>query len=223
MCRQPVTARPGGPWPEPERGVGQSRGLMQNGGMQRALWIVGFIALFAARAGVAQDVRGGGEVSVAAGAPSIPAGAHRALQTGLPARMEAFLRAVGKGDVDSIGSFFPRRGDWTYQRTTHTGAGRQVGRRTFGAKDVQRAIQSGPLASSFSINVEGQPVGSLSHQLGHRRGRWQQLPGARFVPPGGTNASDIFVAWRMEGGIWVVSTLADEAFGGGAKLPPWCC
>jgi hypothetical protein len=136
--------------------------------------------------------------------------------------MDQFIRAFRSGHVDSVGAFFPRRGAWTYQRTRHAREGRQVGRWTFGAEDTPRAIRSGPLESSFTMDYEGQPVGSLVHQLKLRRGRWRQLPGSRFVPPGAGSTSDTFVSWRREDGAWVISSIADELYAG-AKLPPWCC
>lgn len=190
--------------------------------MKRSLPIAVLLSLFAAHTGGAQTVQDDGEFPLAEVAP-IGVRGISGERVGLPARMEGLLRAISKHDVDSVASFFPRRGAWTYRRTTHTRAGRQIGRWMFGPGDVKRAIQSEALRSSFSIDIEGQPVGTLSHQMGHRTGRWRQFPGARFVPPGGTGASDIFVTWRLEDGAWVVSTLADESFREGVKLPSWCC
>jgi hypothetical protein len=180
------------------------------------------LGLFVGRASLAQVAGSPGDVSLASIISDEPLGVQNAYQNGLPARMDQFLRAVQSGHIDSVVAFFPRRGDWTYQRTRHARDGRQVGHWTFGSEDTPRAIRSGPLESSFTMNYEGQPVGSLVHQLKLRRGRWRQLPGSRFVPPGAGTTSDTFVSWRREDGAWVISTIADELYSG-AKLPPWCC
>jgi hypothetical protein len=137
-------------------------------------------------------------------------------------RMEGFLRAVRGGDADSIAAFFPRRGEWTYRRTTRRAAEDRTGAWIFRAEDTRAAITGGPLAGSFRMNPEGQTVGRLVHQLRLRPGAWRQLPGVRFVPPGGTSSSDIYVSWRLEDGEWVISTLAEEVYAG-ARLPSWCC
>ena len=191
-------------------------------GMRSSVWLAGFLGLFAGRSGVAQSARGGGEVSLPALASAEFHNACSVEQSELSARMDQFLRAVRGGDVDSISSFFPRRGDWTYQRTRHTRDGRQVGQWKFGAEDTQQAIRSGPLTSSFRMNYERQTIGSLIHQVKVRRGGWQQLSGPRFIPPGAANGSDTFVTWRLQDGAWVVSSVADEVFAG-SRLPSWCC
>jgi hypothetical protein len=208
--------------PQARHALQRTRCVILTRGSRAAVGVVGFLCLFAASESVAQGARGRGEVSLTSVVAAEARDGHHAEQNGLPARMDQFLRAVRRRNVDSISAFFPRRGDWTYQRTKHVRAGRQVGRWRFGAEDTPRAIRSGPLESSFTINPEEQPVGTLSHQLAIRRGRWRQLPGLRFVPPGGGPTSDIFVTWRREDGAWVISSIGDELFGD-TKLPPWCC
>jgi len=140
----------------------------------------------------------------------------------LVARNAAFLAAVDHGDRAAIAAFFARTGEVTYVHARHERDGNRVARWRFPAADVPRAIVQGPLTPSFAIQVEGQPVGLFVHQLMLRGARWRWVGGTRFVPPGGTASSPIFVEWRREGGQWVVSAFGDELFGSG-PLPPWCC
>jgi hypothetical protein len=200
----------------------RTRCVRLNRGSRRAICIAGFLGLFAASESIAQRAGGRGEVSLTSVVEADSRDGHRTEQNGLPSRMDQFLRAVQRRNVDSISAFFPRRGDWTYQRTKHVRDGRRVGRWKFGPEDTPRAIRSGPLESSFTIDIEAQPVGTLIHQLAFRSGRWHQLPGLRFVPPGGGPDSGIFVTWRREDGAWVISSFGDECYGD-TKLPPWCC
>lgn len=134
-------------------------------------------------------------------------------------RMSAFLRAVERGDVDSIASFFPQNGDWLYERTTHTDESRRVGRWRLRPGDTRAAISSGPLSGTFLLDYEGQAIGALVHQIRHHPGTWRLYHDSRFVPPGGASDSPTYVTWRLEDGRWVVSSLADERFSG-ARRPP---
>jgi hypothetical protein len=134
--------------------------------------------------------------------------------------MDQFLQAVRNGNMDSMVSFFPKRGDWSYRRTIHRAQEARVGMWRIPGADTRRAIDGGPLGESFRTSYEGQAIGRFVHQVRHRHGRWQQLPGNRFIPPGGTRSSDIYVTWRLEDGEWVISSLADETFGRG-PLPSW--
>jgi hypothetical protein len=199
----------------PRHGVDPRRTL--RGGVAALVIVVSLSAR-----GFAQSAPDTRETAPPAASQALPRDVQHAEQSRLSERMNLFLGAVSRAKVDSIAAFFPRRGDWTYQRTTHYPDTTRVGLWRFRAEDIQPAIQSGPLEASFRMNYEGQAVGSLVHQLFHRRGRWRQLPGSRFVPPGGTAASDIFVTWRLENGVWVISSMADELYAG-ARLPAWCC
>jgi hypothetical protein len=76
--------------------------------------------------------------------------------------------------------------------------------------------------ASFEIQVESQPIGLFAHQVMHRGTGWRRVRGNRFVPPGASASSAIFVEWRREGDRWVVSAFGDETFPSG-KTPPWCC
>ena len=139
----------------------------------------------------------------------------------LEQQMRGFLARVGRGNADSVAVFFPRQGDWTYIHTRHRAGGDSVGLWRIPGAETARAAW-GPLQSSFWINPHGQPVGRFVHQVRHRPGEWRRVRGNRFVPPGASAASRIFVEWRREGGEWVISELADESFGG-VPLPSWCC
>jgi len=141
----------------------------------------------------------------------------------LEPRMRAFLEAVRRGSGDSIATFFPRTGDFTYVRTEHRSHGRRVGIWRFPASEAPRAISfRGPLWESFTIQYEGQPIGLLAHQVMHRGTVWRRVRGNRFVPPGASPGSGTFVEWRKEGGTWVISAFGDESFKG-VTLPSWCC
>jgi len=138
-------------------------------------------------------------------------------------RTGAFLRAVRRTDADSIAAFFPRAGDWTYVHTAHHRDGERVGVRRFRGSESLAAIQlRGPVWASFEIQYESQPIGLFAHQVMHRGTAWRRVRGNRFVPPGASASSAIFVEWRREGDRWVVSAFGDESFPSG-RTPPWCC
>jgi hypothetical protein len=141
----------------------------------------------------------------------------------LQPRMSAFLRAVRRTNADSIATFFPRTGDWTYVHTAHERDRARVGVRRFGGAEALAAIRlRGPLWASFEIQVESQLIGLFAHQVMHRGTAWRRVRGNRFVPPDAPASSPIFVEWRREGDRWVVSAFGDESFPSG-KTPPWCC
>jgi|GEM_PF-2902588 len=140
-------------------------------------------------------------------------------------RMKAFLRAAGSGGE---ASFFPRLGDLTWVHTVHSDEGTRVSVWRFPPSDIPRALQgNGPLGPSFYINIERQPVGLFLHQLITREGRhkqWRRV-GTRFVPLDEPATAGLFVEWRREAGVWVVSAFGDERYlvSDNAKLPAWCC
>ena len=142
-------------------------------------------------------------------------------------RMQAFLRAA-RSNRDSVASFFPRMGDLTWVHTLHDDEGTHVGVWRFPPPDMPRALEgNGPLGPSFHIDVEGQPVGLFLHQLIVREGRhkqWRRV-GTRFVPLDEPATAGLFVEWRREAGVWVVSAFGDERYrvSDNRKLPAWCC
>lgn len=141
----------------------------------------------------------------------------------LDARMQAFLRAVRRTDADSISAFFPRAGDWSYVHTAHERGRDRVGVRRFRGPEARSAIGAGgPLWASFEIEYEAQRIGLFAHQVMHRGTAWRRVRGSRFVPPGASASSAIFVEWRREGGEWVISAFGDETFPNG-RIPSWCC
>jgi len=139
-----------------------------------------------------------------------------AAQDGLESRNEAFLRAVQSAPRDSVAAFFPRRGDWTWTQVAE-GAPPQhrVAVRRFAATETLRAIgRGGPACGSFLQFSGG--VGAIETVLIMRinRGgaRWRRVAGNRFVPPGESARSPVFVQWRREDGRWVVSAFGDETY-----------
>jgi hypothetical protein len=178
--------------------------------------------------GVHPEVRGALLVLVAAVAAGVcdgPVGAQDRPpqcaaedQGTLEGRNCAFLRAGGQRTA-----FLPRTGTFRYSLTSHYPGRMVAGTWLFSAADVVRAAGAdGPLRGVFALQVESQPVGRLAHQVLHRGTVWRRVGGNRFVPPGASGSSPVFVEWRREGSTWVVSAVGDEAFAD-VPLPSWCC
>jgi len=145
-----------------------------------------------------------------------------AAQTGAPAgatleaRMQAFLREVPETPNTALAAFFPRRGDWTWVQTLRDERGRR--RRTgvwrFPGAETLRAIGAGgPVCGSFDL-IRGE-FGPFEGRFGmqaimNRGGPWRRVRGSRFVPPGASARSPVFVEWRREDGQWVVAAFGDE-------------
>ena len=140
------------------------------------------------------------------------------LPASLAARNRAFLTAVDAGP-EGILEFFPLEGEFTWVHTVHLGTGDRRGVWRFPAGQRDAAMR-GPLEASFALHFEDQPVGLFAHQVMMRGVKWRRVSTARFVPPGETAASGIFVEWRREGSRWVVSTFGDEGFAV-LPLPDW--
>jgi hypothetical protein len=155
-------------------------------------------------------------------APGAAQGPTAAGEASLDARMHAFLTGIASVGEDSAAAFFPRSGDFTWVETTHYANRDVVGTWRFPAADF-RAAYRGLLNDMLTGHVEGNRVGSLSHQLRFRGSAWRRVRGNRFVPPDAPASSPIFVQWRREDGRWVVSVIGDESYSGDAPLPAWCC
>ena len=142
-----------------------------------------------------------------------------AAQDGLESRNEAFLRAMAltRAPPDSVAAFFPRRGDWTWTKVVE---GAPPERRPtvwrFAAPETLRtAWRYGPVCEAFAgfVNYLGT---ELEMRIEADGTRWRRVAGNRFVPPGESARSPMFVQWRREDGRWVVS-----AFGHGTDwFPP---
>jgi hypothetical protein len=142
----------------------------------------------------------------------------------LEGRNCAFLRAVRGTGRDPVERFFPRTGVVTYVTTTYSDSGHVVGTWRFPVAALSRLSWGHPLFWVFDIAVEGQPIGTLSHQLLMRGTLWRRVERTlRFVPADGPDDSPLYVEWRREDGQWVVSRIGDESFKGDAPLPAWCC
>ncbi|MFL5384209.1 MAG: hypothetical protein ACJ8GN_16940 [Longimicrobiaceae bacterium] len=129
-----------------------------------------------------------------------------AAQDGLESRNEAFLRAVSRAPDDSVAAFFPRRGDWTWTRVTEGAPpGHPPGVWRFAAPETLRTVwRYGPVCSSFR-GFENYLWNMLEMRIETDGTRWRRVAGNRFVPPGESARSPLFVQWRREDGRWVVS------------------
>lgn len=150
---------------------------------------------------------------------ALPLAAQRA---GLAARMEDLRRSVRSDQRDSVASFFPQRGSWSWVQTVLDSGGNRVvavGRWRFSAAEARRAIgEGGPLCESFEPEKGG--YGPYEGLLGMRlslespwdrpQSTWRHVGTNRFVPPGEPDHSRIFVEWRREEGRWVISSIGDE-------------
>ena len=150
-------------------------------------------------------------------------GAHdvRAQRDGgdLHVRMQSFLAEIDTIGPTGLAHFFPRAGDFAYRRTIYNASDTIRSEWHFPARDVEGALD-GPLWESFEVQWEGQRLGLFADQARRRRGCWRRVADDRFVPPGADATSAIFVRWRLEGAIWVISVIADEQFTS-EPLPSW--
>ncbi|HEU4561110.1 MAG TPA: hypothetical protein VFS20_24880, partial [Longimicrobium sp.] len=120
--------------------------------------------------------------------------------------MREFVRDLG-GD---LAGYFPARGEWEWVQTTRYPDGtmrRNVHR--FPAAQTGQAIEpGGPVCHMFHSGdavVEGTVISS-----GRGEGRWRRVGATRYVPPGMTARSPIFVEWRRENGRWVVAAVGED-------------
>ncbi|HYW14182.1 MAG TPA: hypothetical protein VE871_19610 [Longimicrobium sp.] len=151
-------------------------------------------------------------VASLAALPAIAQDRPAAMPT-LAARMDAFLLQSPWEPADSVAAFFPRRGDWTWVQTWRAN-GRTAGGGTwrFSAAETARAIGAGG-AACRSFQGSGGEIGPVlgllaAHAQAHPAG-WRRVAGSRFVPPGASGGSPVFVEWRREDGRWVVAGFGD--------------
>lgn len=137
-------------------------------------------------------------------------------------RMAALFHAMSRHSPDSLLAVFPSTGDWTYLHTVHTPRGPDLREWRIPAAQT-REVVDGELKRVFFLSVHAQPIARLVHQVLHRGTVWRRVTPTRFVPPGASRSSPVFVEWRREGDQWVVSAVGDEAFHEGVPLPAWCC
>lgn len=141
----------------------------------------------------------------------------------LDARMQAFFREIPREPNDALAAFFPRSGDWTWVQTIHheRGGAPRIGVWRFPAAETPRVISAdGPACPSFDhIRGEFGPFeGKFGMQMMMHPGPWRRVRGNRFVPPGASDRSTVFVEWRREGDEWVVSAFGDEDYRGARLL-----
>ena len=127
--------------------------------------------------------------------------------------MQAFLREVEETPNTGLAAYFPRRGDWTWVQTRRAFRGDATRPRIwrFPAAQTPQAIgEDGPVCSSFDVRAGLGPYeGRFGMQTRMHRGPWRRVRGTRFVPAGESAASPVFVEWRREDGVWVVSAFGD--------------
>jgi hypothetical protein len=146
--------------------------------------------------------------SGALGAQSAPAANSATLRE----QARAFLQSVAMQDLPAIAEFLPREGDFTYVTTIHDRGGDRRSVWKFAAAERQQAIAHEPLSDAFTINYEAQPVGLFGHEVQMNGTTWKRVSATRFVPPGATIRSRVFVEFRREGTRWVVSRFGDQAY-----------
>jgi hypothetical protein len=130
----------------------------------------------------------------------------------LAGRMRAFLAAMQDADEAGIAAFFPRRGDWDWVRTLNgtRGPRRVVTWRIPGAETGRLIGDGGAGCEEFDAGRGdvGPVEGSFAGEAGEEED-WRRAGGTRFVPPGASAASPVFVQWRREDGAWVVDAVGD--------------
>lgn len=135
-------------------------------------------------------------------------------QTSLSERMQAFLAEVRETPNTGLIPYFPRRGDWTWVQTLeHPRDGRRTGTWRFSGPETPRVVSAdGPACLAFGGGtVEGGPFErSFGMQAARYSGPWRRVRGNRFVPPGESARSPVFVEWGREDGQWVVTAFGDE-------------
>lgn len=140
----------------------------------------------------------------------------------LDQRVSGFLSTVRTQHGQRIAGFFPTTGEFTYVHTLHRDGADSVTTRRLPSSLASQAIVGGALRASFGIDHHGQPIGLFTHQVILRGTRWRRVSPTRFVPPNAEASSPIFVEWRKEADVWVVSAIGDETFTR-RPFPDWCC
>ncbi len=146
-----------------------------------------------------------------------PAAAQSPATGVLEARTRAFFQAVRADSRDRAAAFFPRGGHWSWVQTlrmSSTPTVLRVSTWRFPAAETMRAISlGGPVCNS--VDQGSGHSGPFEESFGmqvriHDEQDWRRVRGNRFVPPGESARSPIFVEWRREGGAWVVSAIGDQ-------------
>ena len=136
-----------------------------------------------------------------------------AAQDGIESRNEAFLRAVRRAPNDSAAAFFPRRGDWTWTQVVEgapPGRGLAVWR--FAAPETLWTVERYGPVCEFIRGFVGPYGNDLERRIEVDGTRWRRVAGNRFVPPGKSARSPMFVQWRREDGRWVVSAFGHATY-----------
>ena len=151
------------------------------------------------------------------GATASRHGSDSALRTAeqkdaLVARNRAFLKAVQSGDGERVSSFFPKQGTFTYTYLYHGRSGDTISEERFAAAEARREIVEGSLSESLAPVTHAVGLGTLYSETTRGIENWVRVNGTRFVPRSRGQSSPIYVEWRREGSLWVVSAFGDEGF-----------
>lgn len=128
----------------------------------------------------------------------------------LAARNHGFLDAARSRSIDSLATFFPREGTFTWIGQVRPERGRAYEARwRLRASDVVPVFGAGgPLCQTFADPMLS--GGLITGELFDNFTPWRQVRGTRFVPRARGAGSPFFIEWRREGDTWVVSALGDE-------------
>jgi hypothetical protein len=132
----------------------------------------------------------------------------------LDGRMRAFFEQVREESRPGAAAFFPRRGDWSWVRSTpqRDGSLRAGVWRFHGEEALPAMSAGGPLCGTFGgrYGHYGPVETVFGMQVKMHEEPWRRVRGTRFVPPGEREDSPTFVEWRREDGRWVVSAFGDR-------------
>lgn len=131
----------------------------------------------------------------------------------LEARLNAFFHEVRKESRPGAAAFFPRRGEWSWVKSTPVRDGVRRGVWRFRAAETLPAMSAGgPLCGTFGGDYgHTRPVETVfGMQVRMHDEPWRRVRGTRFVPRGEPDDSPTFIEWRREDGAWVVSAFGDR-------------
>ncbi len=130
----------------------------------------------------------------------------------LEGRLNAFFHEVRKESRPGAAAFFPRRGEWSWVKSTPVRDGVRAGVWRFRAAETLPAMSAGgPLCGTFGGHY-GVVETRFGMQVRMHREPWRRVRDTRFVPRGEPDDSPTFVEWRREDGAWVVSAFGDRPY-----------
>jgi hypothetical protein len=142
-----------------------------------------------------------GEESRATVAPAVRSNASSQPPRDLNDAMESFVRALRDSDNDRILQAFSQ---FTVWNALNTKSEMQSTSRVSYEKLSEALKSEGELHDSF---LGDRDTSLRSYVTGKHNQDWEALNPYQFAPPGVAQGS-VWIAWRQEGGRWVVDTLA---------------